>query len=276
VSLGIVFKGPEGIVLAADSRVTLNFTMTTPAVGAVPGQNMLVPAFYDNATKLLNFERHPYVAAVTYGVGAIGQTEPRTAHSFLPEFDAEIGNKRLSIEDFAEKLGLFFGDQWKKLMPGSPAVGDMIFVIGGFNDKEPYGKVYTVAVPTMPKPVEQNIGQFGLTFGGQSQLAARILNCFDPLTIDHIKKKLNISDADMQAACAEAAALHGTKIPYQFLPLQDCVDLSILLVRTTAQIMQYVTDIRGVGGAVDVATVTRTQGFSHVQTKQIRGERATN
>jgi hypothetical protein len=34
VSLGIVFKAPEGVVLAADSRVTLTFQPLVPAAPA--------------------------------------------------------------------------------------------------------------------------------------------------------------------------------------------------------------------------------------------------
>jgi hypothetical protein len=264
MSLGIIFKGPEGIVFAADSRVTLNYT--------IPNQNVVIPAFYDNATKLLKFNHHPYVGVVTYGVGAIGLAEPRTAHSFLPEFETELGDGRISVADFAEKLGKFFLDQWKKAMPAG-VTEDMVFLVAGYNENEPYGRVYQVMVPNAVVPVEQNGGQFGLTFGGQSQLTARILNCFDELTIGHVQTKLKVSPADMLAACKEAAALYGTKIPYQFLPLQDCIDLAILLVTTTAQIMQYVTDVRGVGGAVDVAVITRTKGFTDVQAKQIRGQR---
>ena len=30
---------------------------------------------------------------ITYGLGALGQTRPRTAHSFTPEFEAELGEK---------------------------------------------------------------------------------------------------------------------------------------------------------------------------------------
>ena len=45
MSLGIAFKGPEGIVLATDSRVTLS--------GPLAGSNLLVQSHYDNATKLL-------------------------------------------------------------------------------------------------------------------------------------------------------------------------------------------------------------------------------
>ena len=71
MSLGIAFKGPEGIVLAADSRVTLT--------AQVPGRNMLLPATFDNATKLLQIAGQQYIGVVTYGAGAIGQQEPRTA-----------------------------------------------------------------------------------------------------------------------------------------------------------------------------------------------------
>ena len=86
MSLGIAIKGPEGIVLAADSRVTLFNQIQPPP----PAPAMLIPASFDNATKLLSVRsgEKSYVAAVTYGAGAIGPPQqPRTAHSFLPELD---------------------------------------------------------------------------------------------------------------------------------------------------------------------------------------------
>src|ERR1051325_6244382 len=110
MSLGIALKGTEGVVLAADSRVTLFGQLP----GAAPGQQMVIPATFDNATKILKTQCQKYVAAVTFGAGAIGQTEPRTANSFMPEFEAEIANEgRLSVETFAAKLGQFFLKQWQ-------------------------------------------------------------------------------------------------------------------------------------------------------------------
>ena len=50
MSLAIAFKGPEGIVLAADSRVTLT---TSTAKG-------VIHATYDNATKLFAVGGQPY------------------------------------------------------------------------------------------------------------------------------------------------------------------------------------------------------------------------
>jgi hypothetical protein len=44
-------------------------------------------------------------------------------------------------------------------------------------------------------------------------------------------------------------------IPWQFLPLQDCVDLSIFLVRSTIELQKWIVGIRGVGGAVAIRPV---------------------
>jgi hypothetical protein len=63
-------------------------------------------------------------------------------------------------------------------------------------------------------------------------------------------------------------------IPYQFLPLQDSVDLAIFLIKTTATLQGWTTGTRGVGGAIDVATITRTDGFRAVQEKRILGDRS--
>ncbi len=74
MSLGIAFKGPEGIVLAADSRVTLTVIPQLPSIPLPPGlPAMMVPATFDNATKLLRVKGQGHVGAVTYGIGAIGK-----------------------------------------------------------------------------------------------------------------------------------------------------------------------------------------------------------
>ena len=79
MSLGIAFKGPEGIVLAADSRVTLNAQGQNPQ-----GQVFILPSTFDNATKLLKIknENYKFVGAITYGAGSIGTVQAaRTAQA---------------------------------------------------------------------------------------------------------------------------------------------------------------------------------------------------
>lgn len=268
MSLGIAFKGPEGIVLAADSRVTLNWETKEPG-----GTTVRVPATFDNATKLLRVQGQDYVGVVTYGVGALGQRQPRTAHSFLPEFEAALSREdRLPVGDFAQRLSDYFMDHWRREMPGNRTGGDMVFLVGGFDPDGVYGRVFEVGIPGHPSPVEQQKGEFGITWGGQTEATSRLLNGFDLNVLAIAKTTLRLSDT--RAARLRDALRQGlgARIPYQFLPLQDCIDLAIFLVRTTAAIQSWQVGVRGVGGAIDVATITRTGGFEPVQQKHISGD----
>jgi hypothetical protein len=268
MSLGIAFKGPEGIVLAADSRVTLTAEMQRG------DEKMMLPSTFDNATKLLRMENHKYVGAVTYGAGAIGQQEPRTAHSFLPEFEGELHQsspQRLSVADFSAKLSDFFARQWKKMMPADYSGPPMVFLVGGYDDGQPYGRVYKVEIPSRPTPEEQNPRQFGLTWGGQLEYTTRLVKGFDPNLPSMVQDRLGLTDAQREDLQEYLERALSARIPYQFLPLQDCVDLSIFLIRTTMEIQTWMVGVRGVGGEIDVATVTRTEGFKPIQQKTIVG-----
>ena len=270
MSLGIAFKGAEGIVLAADSRVTLS------AVNDKVVPNQVLPAYYDNATKLLRVNGQEYVGAVTYGAGAIGQRSPRTAHSYLPEFEAELasdGNGRLSVEDFASKLSDFFMRQWQaEQMPLD--IPPMTFLVGGYDEGEPYGKVFECFVPSAPQPKEQHPGsdQFGMVWGGQKEFTDRIITGFDGQLPGIVQNILGLSDDDTNALGTQLKENLQANIPFPFLPLQDSVDLSILLIRTTISVQNWIVGVRGVGGPIDVATITRTDGFKPVQQKSITGE----
>jgi hypothetical protein len=272
VSLGIAFKGPEGIVLAADSRVTLMAQLQ----GAIPGQTVLAPATYDNATKLLKAKGQDYVGAVTFGVGAIGMQAPRTVHSFLPEFEATLAAKqkgRLTVEEFAAELSDFFLAQWTALMPNTPPRDQIVFFIGGIDPDAPYGRVFEIHIPSAPKPKEwfPNPNDFGAIWGGQREFVDRLVQGFDGRTLDIIKSEVNLTPDVENRLLARLQEL-TVAIPYQFLPLQDSIDLAIFLIRTTITLQTWQIGVRGVGGAIDVATITRTGGFQAVQQKAIRGE----
>lgn len=268
MSLGIAFKGAEGIVLAVDSRVTLM------AQTQVQGRALTTPAYFDNATKLLRVKGQNYAGVVTYGAGALGQTAPRTAQSYLPEFEATLRRGRLPIAELARRLGEFFSARWADAgMPSPPVAEPLVFLVGGYDADAPYGRVYQVSVPDQPEPVEQNAGDrsFGLTYGGQNQIAGRILTGVDPQTLNIARQALGLNDSQVNTLSEALRANLQSPIPYQFLPLQDCIDLAIYLIETTIAVQTWTVGIRGVGGRIDVATVTGADGFRSVQQKQIRG-----
>lgn len=270
MSLGIAFKGPEGIVLAADSRVTLTGQIQQPNQPVA-----LLPSTYDNATKLLKVKGQEYVGAVTYGVGAIGQTEPRTAHSYIPEFEQELKDAdRLSVKDFADKLSKFFLDKWNEQKIPYVQGQDMVFFVGGYDEGATYGKVFEIYIPSHPIPNERHSasGEFGLIWGGQSEYATRLIHGFDRRLPELTKNFLKFDDKKRDELAKHLQEQLQAPVPFAFLPLQDCVDLAIFLIRTTIIMQHWIIGIRGVGGAIDVAVITQAKGFEEIQRKQIRGE----
>jgi len=266
MSLGIVIKGPEGLVLAAESRVT---------IGAQMQDGQKVHANFDNATKLLSFSgENGHTGVVTYGLAAIGL---RTAHSFMPEFEDRLPpKKRLAVQDFAKSLSDFFMEQWKAAMPPDFPGPGMTFVVGGFNEGESYGRVFLVEIPGSPDPVEQqrNPGEFGITWGGQREFVDRLIQGYDEGLLDIVSRTLEIGPEQVQSLKKSLEVLQ-MRIPLPAMPLQDCVDLAIFFIRTVVTAQRLTVGIRGCGGPIDVATITRWEGLRFVQRKEIVGEMGT-
>ncbi len=264
MSLGVVIKGPEGIVLAADSRITLDVARA----GQPP-----VTVNFDNATKLLSFsEPNNFVGAVTYGAAVIGL---RTAQSFIPEFEQQVlsQKKRRSVLDTATEMSIFFAERWKATPPAKPSP-QMTFIVGGYDEGASYGKVFLFSIPNEPTPVEQSPGDnsFGVTWGGQLQVASRLIQGFDPLVPEVIKAALKLSPEQTAELAEKLKAEVQYMIPFQVLALQDCVNLAIFLIRTTIDAQGLAVALRGAGGMIEVATITRTSGLKFVQQKKIQGE----
>lgn len=267
MSLGIVIKAPEGIVLATESRLTI--TAQSPDRAAIH-------VSFDNATKLFAFanphlpnDALPAIGVITYGQAAIGL---RTAQSFIPEFEAGLPQERLTVRDFARQLSTFFLQHWQMAMPAEYTGPGMSFVVAGFDAGEPYGRVFFIEIPGKPDPTEHYAapGEFGITWGGQREIVDRLLQGFD----GRLGEVLSTATFPAEQQAKVQSILNAIKmpIPLQAMPLQDCVDLAIFFIRTTISAQRLTLGLRGVGGPIDVATITRQEGLRFVQRKQIQGE----
>jgi hypothetical protein len=269
MTLAVAFKGPEGLVLAADSRLTLTASLAT-------GEQVV--SYFDNATKLVGIEGQPYAGVLTYGLGAIGTSQPRSVLGFISEFETKLAAEhdarkkdgaRLKVVDIARKLGEFYSEQWQKAaMPADSS--PIFFLVAGFDEGEAYGRIYGITVPSALEPVAYCADYFGVRWGGESELANRLINGFDPRASTVAKDQLKLTNAQVQGLEKKWTQELELSFPYQFLPLQDCVDLATFLVTMTSAVQSWtLVGSRGVGGAVDVATITRSQGFQAVKQKRI-------
>jgi hypothetical protein len=264
MTLAVAVKGPEGLVLAVDSRLTLRMPP--------PGGGEPVVSYFDNATKMTRIEGQPHVGVVTYGLGAIGTGQPRSVLGFVSEFETGLtaeGGDRLKVVDIARKLGEFYAEQWQKA--ATPADSQPIsFLVAGFDQGEAYGRIYGVAVPSALEPEAYCADYFGARWNGQYELVNRLMTGFDPLASTIVKNRLKLQDKHIAGLEKEWAQKLDLPIPYQFFALQDCVDFATFLVTMTSAVQAWtVVGNHGVGGAVDVATITRTRGFEVIKQKQI-------
>ena len=263
MSLAVVVKGPEGLVLAADTRITVSAQRE-----GTPGP---IVVNYDNATKVLGFsEPHDWVGAVTYGDALIGT---RTAHSFVPELELELSRKRYTVLEYAQFLSAFYRTRWEDAGSASAAPSEgMSFIVGGYDRESPYGSVFIFNIPHAPEPEIRNERDFGMTWGGQLEITNRIIHGYDPQLFPRIRERLEMSETDIRSVEESIKPHFQYTVPYEVLPLQDCVDLAIFLIRTTITAQNLAIGLRGVGGTIEVATVTRTRGLQWLQRKEIHGE----
>ena len=263
MSLGVVVLGPEGVVLASDSRLSL----TAQRKDAAP-----LPVDFDNATKLLSFsakDQHRHVGAVTYGAAVIGL---RSAHSLMPEFEVELDQEpRLSVEQYAQKLSTFFLKRWKNTVPEDYQGPPMTFIVGGYDEDAPYGKVFLLDIPYNPAPVEQNPAEteFGMTWGGQLEVASRVIHGYDPQLPRILQEEFGMQPNDIEQMLRVFKKQLGFSVPYEVLPLQDCIDLATFMIRTTMDAQSLAVTRRGVGGPIDVAVITRTKPLEYIQKKSL-------
>ena len=241
--------------------------MSRVTVTLGPPEGKTYRATFDNATKVLAFGKpHTNVGVVTYGVGAIAE---RTAHSFLPEFEATLPEEPLSVRAFAEELQRFFLGQWAAAeMPQTPV---MNFRVAGFDEGDPYGHVWGIDIPSTLTPFELLAGRFGAEWGGQRAHVDRLFAGYDPRLLELVRDALRLQPRAVSLARTALAAL-DLPVPWEALPLQDGVDLAIFGIRATIISQTLSLGDRGCGGPIDVAAITRREGLRWVQRKVLVGE----
>lgn len=278
MSLGILIRGPEGFVFAAESRVTLDWRSPDGPADSKARVN------FDTGKKLLTFKHpHNFIGVVTFGLGAIGN---RTAYSFIPEIEAVLPSGRLSVNDFAVKFYEFFRQQWCKIYPVSweeepENLSQMKFIVGGYDDERaPYGRAYEVWIPGTPefdekeqkwiasKPTYEEMKAFGINYGGQGAYVDRIIKGYDYDLLQELCKGLSLNE-EQKGKLKEIKQPFEMSIPYEAMALQDYVDLAILLVRTTIEAQRLAAGSRECGGPIDVATLNQREGIKYLQQKAL-------
>ena len=268
MSIVVTVKVPEGLVLATDSASTLTI---------IGGGQTGVAMIYNNANKLMQLADYPIGVAV-WGAGNMGA---RTVISFIEEFENKLdpyesAKDNLSVGRTAEGLKAFLMDRYEnqklnELPPGQqPRIG---VVVAGYSANEFLPEHYIFNVPegkfkAVRPNTQEGSPEFGADWSGLYDAIFRLHHGYDPRVIN-IFKKLGVSDEVIN----KAKEIIGKDIQYPVafgaMPLRDALAYAEYVVNTVIGRYRFVVGSPLCGGPVDIAAISRKQGFVWVKKKGI-------
>ena len=157
---------PEGIVLAADSRMTGNIMFKTND-GKTQQQGMF--SISDNAQKVF------LLSKVRVGISYCGLAilENKTVSYFLRIFEIQEVRENDSVTDVAKKLQAY-------AFRFFPAVH---FFVCGYEEEEPF--VYDVAKELKRINMDNGRIRYGSSWSGEQQAITKLLNSQPPTPVNH-------------------------------------------------------------------------------------------
>jgi len=219
----------EGIILASDSRLTLNTEQTNPN-----GSQLIL------ATGMSDSNYKTFVAKDAIGISTFGQADinGNPISGYIQGFISEHNNDLITVTQFANELNQHF----RSFNP----IPDVGFHIAGYeienSIKKP--KVYKVApfhnqVLLVNPDNEQGEIQ-GATWGGESDLLTRL-----------------IQPVFLRDESGIFIPLPQFQIPWQFFTLQDAIDFAVFAIQTTIDCVRFFPRAKTVGGPIDVLVIDR-------------------
>ena len=267
MTLAVTVVCQDGVVVAADSRTTL-------------ANHRMLRVGGDFTHKVFPSGR---VAVATYGEAFV---LGRSVASHMAEFAARESGNCEHPGPTARRLAEFFGDRYDQETLAEPdqisppSVAALGFLVGGYNDAG-VGEAWEVALPDRAvEPIATTAEGGGAAWRGQSDVVTRImrgsdLELLERLAADHGRSDELEKLTPLLDACSY-------RIPFESMNLQDGIDLAVLCIRTTIDVQRLTLGPMattpefswpGVGGPIEIATVTGTDGFRWVQRTAIQGER---
>lgn len=219
----------EGIVMAADSRLTL--TIDSKQAELLPPTKISVPST-DSNNKL--FVSKTGIGIATYGAAGIG-AEPLA--SVIDEFlESSVVDPALGPEEVARALL-----QKLRAFPNQP---DSFFHVCGYKTEE--GRrvqhVWSVSVRADSVSRVNSTGVPGAAWGGESETMSRL---FGSMFTQPIPGRFE--------------PLPATPLAWEFFTLQDGIDFAAFAVRATINFIRFLPRPQTVGGPIDVLLIRPTE-----------------
>jgi hypothetical protein len=258
----LTVKIHDGVVLASDSATTLY------------DEGGSIVNVYNTANKIFNLYKGLPIAGITWGGGSIGHASISTLSKDLRsrlkkgDDDWKIDENSYTVLDVANKAKRFFFDERyvNQAQKQAPFIG---YRVAGYSAGAPLPEVYDLAFtaegckgPTLVRAQED----VGINWAGQSEGIQRLILGFGAGTPAALLEAG--FDADRIQGAINAIRKHN-ELPLAFpaMPIEDAIALAQFLVQVEASLSRFASGPPIVGGPIELAAVTKHEGFKWVQRK---------
>ena len=266
VTVVVAVKVFDGVVVAADSATTMPLANGSHQV-------------YNNANKIFQLHRKYPIAAATWGMAAIGSASIATLSKELrrrlmggdaatrPDWKLD---DTYTVKGVAERLlELVFDELYSPLVTSGQWQRDELgFAVFGFSGGDRKAEVWTIHIDdptTRPVPrLEANGDQFGWGSYAIRDASERLFHGYDPQLPMAIKAVTN--PAEHAAIDAAFRSVYHEAAP-PVMPMADAIELARFLATVTVGYARFIPGPDIVGGPIEVACLTRFEGFKCVSRK---------
>ena len=265
MSVGIVVKVSEGLVLGADSAATLRGRVEGP--GGV--QEGVLKTFL-NAKKLLQIGDFP-IGLFTWGQAFVGL---RTVESLVREWEYAKGwqsqgqygarhdedsfRVHACAEGLREHFTKVYDEEFKDLpKERRPGLG---LVVAGYSQEAFFPEIWRFVLPLDEvvhdqRPERDGKPDLGASWFGTTEPIVRLHWGRDDAVIEIVSERFGIPKNDVR----EALAPLQYQVPFAVMPLQDAIDYARYLLNVAVGRYRFVVGPELCGGEIEIAVVTQRE-----------------
>lgn len=255
----------DGLVLASDSATTQQLRLTDGS--------MATSSIWNSANKIFNVRKTWPIGAMTFGRAAIKglsiashakdlrlRLAGEVADSIAPELDAAT----YTVEDVAKSVQRYFREQCN-----GETGDDLGFVVGGFSADKQSPEMWQVLLSdTSGDTIEQVVapGAPGIVTQGMTDAITRLVDGAG-LDLGYALEQMGVAKGTGEAAAEAIRDQLRMSWAWPGMPLGETIDMARFLVETQINFVRFMPGDAMVGGPVEIAALTKHEGFKWVQRK---------
>lgn len=275
MTIAVAIKVNDGVALAADSASTMMMTAPDGQVGVVN--------VYNNANKIVNLIKGAPVGAMAWGAGSVGPVSVTTVFKDLrcmfsggdvvsPPGGADwsMDPEHIDVQLIASRVDEYIGDhlypaQW----PNEEARPSMGVLVTGYSHGAQHPDMFELNFGPerqTPKPILAG-AESGFHVGGDPEAIIRLLLGASTGLEQVLMEVLNVPQHEAIPAAGVIREHLRAPLVEDAMPFIDALDLARYLVDLTAQWSRFMPGPGSVGGPIEVAGITKYEGFKWVSRK---------